>query len=286
MHDVLDPGTYLEVGIRNGNSLSLSRCPSIAIDPDFTMTAELAAPVWVFRTTSDDYFARPDPLAPFDGQPIDFAFIDGMHLSDFALRDFIGVERNSAPWTVVVFDDIFPGNADHAARERHTKVWTGDVFKIIEVFRERRPDLKLTFVDTTPTGLLMIHGLDSTNRTLSEQYDDIVAKMIRPDPQVVPEEILRREGALSPDELFALDIWAQLRARRPGGGEAARSRAALVPRRPLKGPVDVVRPLGDSTPGPASAAKPAAKPNTAGAAPISLVRTALSRRLARARRGR
>jgi hypothetical protein len=284
MHEVLDPGTYLEVGIRNGNSLSLSRCPSIAIDPDFTMTAELAAPVWVFRTTSDEYFSRPAPLAPFDGKPVDFAFIDGMHLSDFALRDFMGVERNSAPWTVVVFDDIFPGNVDHAARDRHTKVWTGDVFKIIDVFRTRRPDLKLTFVNTTPTGLLMIHGLDSANRTLEDNYDEIYAEMVRPDPQVVPQETFDRAGALEPEEALALGVWSELRAARPGGGDEARKRIAITPRRALKGPVDVVRLDlgGDDKPAEAKTPAPAAAHGNG----ASRGRPSMPRRLARAIRGR
>jgi hypothetical protein len=240
MQDALDPGTYLEIGIRNGNSLSLARCPSVGIDPDFTLTAELAAPVWLFRTTSDEYFTRPKPLAPFDGRPIDFAFIDGMHLFEYALRDFINVEKNSAPWTVVVLDDMFPANVDQAARNRHTKAWTGDVFKIIELFRERRPDLQLTFVNTTPTGLVIISGLDSTNRVLEEQYDEIVATMVRDDPQEVPDAIIKRQGAVSPAEALALDMWTELRSARPGGGEDARHREAIAPRRALRGPVDVI----------------------------------------------
>jgi hypothetical protein len=240
MQDVIDPGTYLEIGIRNGNSLSLARCPTVGIDPDFTLTAELAAPVWLFRTTSDEYFTRAAPLAPFEGKPIDFAFIDGMHLFEYALRDFINVEKHSAPWTVVVFDDMFPANVDQAARHRHTKAWTGDVYKIIQLFRERRPDLQLTFVKTTPTGLLIISNLDSSSRVLEEQYDEIVATMVHDDPQVVPEEILKRQGALAPAEALSLDTWTKLRAARPGGGEDARRREAIAPRRALRGPVDIV----------------------------------------------
>ncbi|MFL6239997.1 MAG: class I SAM-dependent methyltransferase [Actinomycetes bacterium] len=240
LHDVLDPGTYLEVGVRNGNSLSLARCPSVGIDPEFTLTAELAAPVWLYRTTSDEYFERPDALAPLEGRPVDLAFIDGMHLFEFALRDFINVERHSAPWTVVVFDDMFPRRVDEAARVRHSKAWTGDIYKVIEVFRARRPDLELTFVNTTPTGLLLIHGLDASNTVLSDQYDEIVATTVRDDPQVVPESILKREGALTPPVALGLDVWGELRAARPGGGTDAARRAALAPRNPLKGPLDMV----------------------------------------------
>ena len=57
------------------------------------------------------------------------AFIDGMHLSEFALRDFIGVERLSR-WTgVAIFDDMLPG-VEEAGRDRRTRAWTGDVYKV------------------------------------------------------------------------------------------------------------------------------------------------------------
>ena len=265
MHEIVDPGTYLEIGLRNGNSMSLARCPAIGIDPDFTVTAELVAPVWMFRTTSDEYFERPEPLAPFDGRAIDFAFIDGLHLFEFALRDFMYVERNSAPWTVAVLDDIFPRNVDEAARNRHTNAWTGDVFKIIQVLRERRPDLTLTLVNTMPTGLLMISGLDSKNTVLTDQYDDIIESTVKPDPQDVPAEILERHGVITPEEALSLDFLKKLREQRPGGGPEAEKRIAIVPRRPLAGPVDVVRHPAGGTPA-ASAKKTAPATKTASTA--------------------
>ena len=77
LHERLEPSTYLEVGIRNGNSLALARCRSVGIDPAYQLTAELDGDVALFRTISDEYFSRPEPLAPFDGRAVDLAFIDG-----------------------------------------------------------------------------------------------------------------------------------------------------------------------------------------------------------------
>jgi len=68
LHERLEPSTYLEVGIRNGNSLALARCRSVGIDPAYQLTAELDGDVALFRTISDEYFSRPEPLAPFDGR--------------------------------------------------------------------------------------------------------------------------------------------------------------------------------------------------------------------------
>ncbi len=115
--------------MRWGHSLGAARCPSIGIDPAFNINTEVHTEVHLFRTTSDEYFARADPLAPVQGEPFDLAFIDGMHLFEFALRDFINAERFSRPGGVIVFDDVLPRNADESARVRITSAWTGDVFR-------------------------------------------------------------------------------------------------------------------------------------------------------------
>ena len=54
------------------------------------------------------------------GTTLDLAFIDGMHLFEYALRDFINVERFADWSSVIVFDDMLPRNVDEAARDRHT----------------------------------------------------------------------------------------------------------------------------------------------------------------------
>ena len=114
VHARLSPQAYLEVGIRNGGSLALSRCRSVGIDPAFNIRAELDGDYAIFRTTSDEYFARPDPLAATRGTPFDLAFIDGLHLFEFAFRDFVNAERHSSPHGVIVFDDVLPRNVDQA----------------------------------------------------------------------------------------------------------------------------------------------------------------------------
>ena len=63
VHHVLEPRRYLEIGVRWGHSLGVARCPSLGIDPDFSINQELHTEVQLFRTTSDEYFTRPDPLA-------------------------------------------------------------------------------------------------------------------------------------------------------------------------------------------------------------------------------
>jgi len=214
LHMRLEPRTYLEFGIRNGWSLGVARCRSVGIDPSFAIDTEITAPTSLIRRTGDDYFASLDERGPFDGQPIDLAFIDGMHLFEFALRDFMNVERYAAWSSVAIFDDICPPNAMAAARDRVSMLWTGDVFKVENAITDRRPDIALVKVNTQPTGLLLAFALDPTNRALSEAYDDIVASYVRPDPQEVSQEILDRAGAVEPRAVLRSPLWEWLRENR------------------------------------------------------------------------
>jgi hypothetical protein len=192
VHERLRPAAYLEIGVRNGGSLALARGRAVGIDPAFAIHAELDGDVALFRTTSDEYFSRPDPLAPTGGQPFELSFIDGLHLFEFALRDFIFAERHSAARGMIVFDDVLPRDVPEAARERHTHQWTGDVFGVLQVLERYRPDLLVLPLDTKPTGLLAVVGLDPQNTVLVDHFEEILAEFRRPDPQPVPREILDR----------------------------------------------------------------------------------------------
>jgi len=242
LHQALAPDTYLEIGIRNGDSLALARCRAVGIDPEFVLKTELQPDTRVFRESSDEYFERARPLGPLDGRRVDLAFIDGMHLSEFALRDFINVER-VARWTsVVVFDDILPSSAEMAARDRRTRLWTGDVFKILGILERRRPDLICLRIGTEPTGLLLVLGLDPGSRVLSYAYDRIVEEAVVPDPQRLPPDVVERRHVLDPEVVAAAPVWAQLRdARERGGARRAGVRTLRRAVRRELGPVSAGR---------------------------------------------
>jgi hypothetical protein len=235
LHELSRPRNYLEIGVFDGRSLALSRVPSIGVDPAFKVTQPQRLDVHLVKQTSDDFFARPDPIqhlrsgrnplrnlrrgrAPLahyrGGTTLDLAFIDGLHLFEFALRDFMNVERFAGWSSVIVLDDMLPRNVDEAARDRHTGDWAGDVFKIVAVLRQYRPDLTLVPVDTTPTGVLVVFGADSTNGVLRSHYDEIIEAWVTPDPQEIPTGVLEREEAVSPEALLDAAFWPDLvRAR-------------------------------------------------------------------------
>lgn len=204
------PRTYLEIGTRFGDSLRLSRVPSIAIDPGFVIKNEVATDVQLVRATSDEFFAREDPLARLPRPVIDYAFIDGMHLADFALRDFMNVERWTEPGSVIVLDDMLSRNVAEAARDRYTGPWTGDVFKALAALRELRPDLITLEVNTDGSGVAIVLLPDASSRVLHENYDRLVAEMVTPDPQHVPAAVLDRTYAVDPETIVNSPIWDQL----------------------------------------------------------------------------
>jgi len=210
LHRQLRPRTYLETGVNKGQSLTLSRVPSIGIDPEFSVATEFQADVQLAQTTSDEFFARKDPLAHLPVPVVDLGFIDGMHLSEYALRDYLAVERFTLPTSVLVFDDMLPRSRDEAARRRHTKAWTGDVYKAAQALRDLCPDVVVIEVDTTPTGVVVVLTPNAERGGVLPGYDDWLDVALAPDPQAVPDEVLTRSRALNPHVLLASPGWAQL----------------------------------------------------------------------------
>ena len=90
----------------------------MGVDPQPLLGADDPLSRHVEVATSDAFFAGPRPRELFGGHPVDLAFIDGMHLFEFALRDFSNVEALAGPGTVIVLHDCLPPDAGTAARER------------------------------------------------------------------------------------------------------------------------------------------------------------------------
>lgn len=207
LHARLTPRTYLEIGVNEGASLTLSRSKSVAIDPEYAVRHPLHCDLDLVKAKSDAYFSRTDALDHFDGVPVDLAFIDAMHLSEFALRDFINVERHLGPTSVTVFDDVLPRNALEAARVRRTGAWAGDVYKAVEVIARHRSDLIVLLVNTSPTGTAVVIGANASSDVLKDAYPSEVPYLEADDPQAPPQEYMSRTAAVDPEVLLASEAW-------------------------------------------------------------------------------
>jgi hypothetical protein len=179
---------YLEIGTQHGDSLKLARSKAVAIDPEFklrTMLWCLRRGIHFFRTASDSYFAQHDPRIVLGG-PIELAFIDGMHRSDYVLRDFMNVERHCLPGSLIVLHDAVPQNFEMTERQRRTEArrdkalaqaWTGDVWRVLPLLRRERSDLRIEVFDCPPTGLVLITDLDPESRVLQRRLDPLTREL-------------------------------------------------------------------------------------------------------------
>lgn len=196
LHEIVKPQTYLEIGVQHGNSLRLALHPgndqletAIGIDPSPLLGREpltkLHPKVRLKMMTSDQFFS-----VHHEDLSIDLAFIDGMHLVEFAYRDLCNVLKYSHRGTVIAIDDVLPTTQTMAAREQCPGDWTGDVWKLLQ------PDVLSTrwvyLADTAPTGILVI-----ANHRI--KLDDFRVPVL----DTVPDWILDRRDALDPEYVLA-----------------------------------------------------------------------------------
>jgi glycosyltransferase involved in cell wall biosynthesis len=186
IHRQLNPKSYLEIGTRTGDTLALAACPSIAVDPRFQINRDIIGNkqlCCLFQMKSDDFFLNHNPKVII-GRTIDIAFIDGLHMFEFALRDFMNIEKYVKQNSVILLDDCIPTDAYIARRtfesqifldaSRHRDWWAGDVWKVVVILKKYRPDLKLCAFNAPETGIVAVTNLDPTSDILKRSYFDIV----------------------------------------------------------------------------------------------------------------
>jgi hypothetical protein len=179
-YTLLSAKTVVEIGVHDGASLARVQPPTLAIgiDPNPTVVYPLKAETHIFPETSDAFFARRGPDALLAGRPLGIGFIDGLHLYEQALKDFINLERYCGPRSVILFHDTVPLDEATQSRARDTQFHTGDVWKTVLCLKHYRPDLDLFTIATPWTGLTVVTGLDSASRLLADRYDEAVARFI------------------------------------------------------------------------------------------------------------
>jgi hypothetical protein len=188
LHEWLKPTSYFEIGTCSGESLSLANCAAIAVDPEFLLGATdimgkkpFCA---LYQMPSDVFFRRHNPARIFDG-PIDLAFLDGMHLCEYLLRDFANTERHCRRNSVIALHDCVPvelaiaGRTESPPVEKHRATWwAGDVWRTLLTLRKRRPALEITVIDCHPTGLVLVTNLDPQSTLLVDEYAAVVREMM------------------------------------------------------------------------------------------------------------
>jgi glycosyltransferase involved in cell wall biosynthesis len=179
-YTLLKPESIIEIGVAEGASLAFARPPTLAIgvDPTPRAMSPLKANTQIFPETSDEFFAQRRPDALLGGRPLGVGFIDGLHLYEQALKDFINLERYCGPRSVILFHDTMPLDEPTQRRACDTQFHTGDVWKTVLCLKHYRPDLDVFTIATPWTGLTVVTGLDPAARELADHYDEAVARFI------------------------------------------------------------------------------------------------------------
>lgn len=199
LHELLKPKVYLEVGVQHGTSLALAVHSDLACGIDPEPLVQATGNQVIFMMTSNYFFQHRWWTVPGS---TDLAFIDGSHLFEDALQDFLNIERHMGANSVLVFDDVLPYSQAIAERVQPPGDWTGDVWKLIDILFMYRPNLMVIPVDTSPTGTLAVFGFghevlaDDLIDELTSNYDKIVSKGLESD--LVPQYVIDRRIAVQP----------------------------------------------------------------------------------------
>lgn len=185
MQEHVKPTSYFEIGTLHGITLANAKCASIAVDPVFRIQTDVVGEkpaCHLYQQTSDEFFAE-HSLSEIFGGPVDFAFLDGMHLFEFLLRDFINTEKHCKRSSVIALHDCLPLDNYMTLRSqddplwlktKYTGYWTGDVWKIVPVLKKFRPDLAITILDCVGTGLVLVTNLDPNSTILADNSQALI----------------------------------------------------------------------------------------------------------------
>jgi hypothetical protein len=214
LHHHLRPRSYLEIGTQSGRTL--------AVDPQFEVSMNVVGDkpsCSLFQMTSDKFFDSYSPTTIL-GRTIDLAFLDGMHLYEYLLRDFINTEKHCRANSVLVLHDCIPTDSYAARRQLgdiskrdlspNPEAWAGDVWKTIAILLRSRPDLAIYAYDAPPTGLIVITNLDPTSTILARKYDTLVREFREPSPPMKLESYLVALRLRSTHTLLSMEDIAEL----------------------------------------------------------------------------
>lgn len=189
IHRYVVPSTYVEIGIYHGRSFYqvLPTTLAVGIDPILNRLQPINPTAKYFPLESDEFFAEHDLHAELNGQAVDLAFIDGMHLFEYVLRDFMNIERYCHHESAILLHDCYPRDRASAGREPTSAFWSGDVWKLIPCLSKYRPELDVFVVDIPPTGVGIIGNLDPSSTVLKDHYDDVCRAFIDLDYSILED---------------------------------------------------------------------------------------------------
>ena len=130
-------GNYLEVGVWKGDTFLEAQARfRVGVDPEpLVPVALLPAGTVIFKQTADAFFDT------YVGPSFDVVFIDGLHESSTAVRDFINSLDILRPGGWILIDDVVPPNEELADAGPY-----GDVWRLASLLDDRLKSWDLFFI--------------------------------------------------------------------------------------------------------------------------------------------
>lgn len=180
VHESFLPETYLEIGVSGGGSFAKARPDTLRVGVD---PADGIAPLsWpnvsIETMTSNAFFDSGCVDKYFRNRKIDFCFIDGSHLMEQVVEDFANVMRHIEVGGIVALHDVLPIRPEVAAREKHTLMWTGDVWKAALAIHEIWPQPSKHIVRCIPSGLMLVRVDEPVARADRSRIDAGIGRHI------------------------------------------------------------------------------------------------------------
>jgi capsular polysaccharide biosynthesis protein len=183
---LLQPATYIEVGMGGGATLLSDPIPEfvVGIDPQAHLegpAVELAMRcrnLLILRATSDEAFAQMASEQTLGERKADLAFVDGLHHCEVVLRDIANCARFSREGALILVHDVFPGNEAEASRTLIPGSWMGDVYKVVPIIWRHLSGVPTLLIrEVPPSGMFAIRVTGEIYDTIFRNYDALVAAM-------------------------------------------------------------------------------------------------------------
>lgn len=185
---------YIEIGVKSGDTFQRIKCKQkIGVDPagacrklKFHIMTRWGA--HFFKETSDEFFATHAKAYYSESEPLDVAYVDGLHTYKQSLKDVENCLKYLSPKGIIILHDCSPATemaaiAVNAFEEREEKgytggPWNGDVWKTIVHLRSTRKDLDIFVLDIDHgLGVVTKKGDDLSNDNMLSYTPSQIEKM-------------------------------------------------------------------------------------------------------------
>ena len=147
LHALRAPATWLQVGLRRPELLTIPRCGAVGVDPAPRIAAGgNAGKPWLklYALGCEAFFATEDPQRVLDGLPLDFVTIEGEGLPELAAAiDGVAGWAHGETWAALFAADDEPD----------------DLRRLALLLGEQRPGWRPSLVAAEPAPFLFLAGL-------------------------------------------------------------------------------------------------------------------------------